>query len=97
MHLAHFSQLRLCYCTCEYPLTHYNITRCLARDRYKDTVGSSTPYADYQLRPNFPVAMAVAPEMFDPDHARVALALAEKALLGDLDPTSVFHAHVGIR
>ncbi|KAF9354066.1 hypothetical protein BGX26_008122 [Mortierella sp. AD094] len=54
------------------------------RGMYKDTYGSVTPFADYQLRPNFPVAMCVAPELFDKTHALTALTLAKKVLLGPL-------------
>ncbi|KAF9209730.1 hypothetical protein BGZ49_001800 [Haplosporangium sp. Z 27] len=54
------------------------------RGMYKDTYGSVTPFADYQLRPNFPVAMCVAPELFDKTHALNALNLAKKVLLGPL-------------
>ncbi|KAJ3074514.1 hypothetical protein HDU98_011104 [Podochytrium sp. JEL0797] len=54
------------------------------RGIYKDTVGSSEPFTDFQLRPNFCVALAVAPEMFDPDHARIALESVKEHLLGPL-------------
>ncbi|KAG0357454.1 hypothetical protein BGZ54_000334, partial [Gamsiella multidivaricata] len=54
------------------------------RGMYKDTYGSITPFADYQLRPNFPVAMCVAPELFNKTHALKALELAKDALLGPL-------------
>ncbi|KAF9920504.1 hypothetical protein FBU30_009645 [Linnemannia zychae] len=54
------------------------------RGMYKDTYGSVTPFADYQLRPNFSVAMCVAPELFDPIHAMDALYLAKTIILGPL-------------
>jgi glycogen debranching enzyme len=52
------------------------------RGIYKDTVGSESGWGDYQLRPNFLVAMAVAPGLFSPGRAAVALAAAERQLLG---------------
>jgi glycogen debranching enzyme len=51
------------------------------RGMYKDTVGSSGGWPDYQLRPNFLVAMAVAPGLFTPARADAALRLAEACLL----------------
>jgi glycogen debranching enzyme len=51
------------------------------REIYKDTYKSSSGYSDYQFRPNFCIAMAVAPEMFNPTHARIALKKAETILL----------------
>ncbi|KAJ1556212.1 hypothetical protein HK405_005002 [Cladochytrium tenue] len=54
------------------------------RGIYKDTVGSSQAFSDYQLRPNFCVALVVAPELFDPDHARAALEMVKKYLAGPL-------------
>eukprot|EP01022_Parablepharisma_sp_SALTPOND_P008156 TRINITY_DN135298_c0_g1_i1.p1 TRINITY_DN135298_c0_g1~~TRINITY_DN135298_c0_g1_i1.p1 ORF type:complete len:1666 (-),score=190.28 TRINITY_DN135298_c0_g1_i1:86-5026(-) len=54
---------------------------------YKDVVGSCEPWTEYRFRPNFAIAMAVAPEMFNPEHARYALdriesGLFEKGALG---------------
>ncbi|KAJ3105154.1 hypothetical protein HDU97_008436 [Phlyctochytrium planicorne] len=54
------------------------------RGIYKDTVGASQAFADYQLRPNFLVALVVAPEMINADHARGALELTKDVLLGPL-------------
>ncbi|OCK82729.1 glycoside hydrolase family 133 protein [Lepidopterella palustris CBS 459.81] len=64
------------------------------RGIYKDLYRSGKEYEDYQLRPNFPVAMAVAPDLFDPDHALYALSVADKILLGPqgmatLDPSDL--------
>ena len=62
------------------------------RGIYKDLYLSGKEYEDYQLRPNFPIAMTVAPDLFDPEHALHALSLADSALLGPtgmatLDPS----------
>ncbi|KAF2175429.1 glycoside hydrolase family 133 protein [Zopfia rhizophila CBS 207.26] len=54
------------------------------RGIYKDLYRSGKEYEDYQLRPNFPVAMTVAPDLFDPEHALYALHMADKILLGPL-------------
>uniref|UniRef100_A0A0K2SWV7 Glycogen debranching enzyme n=1 Tax=Lepeophtheirus salmonis TaxID=72036 RepID=A0A0K2SWV7_LEPSM len=51
---------------------------------YKDTYGSKIPWTEYQLRPNFCIAMAVAPELFDESHALEALEMIKKKLLGPL-------------
>ncbi|XP_028282971.1 glycogen debranching enzyme isoform X1 [Parambassis ranga] len=51
---------------------------------YKDSYGASSPWCDYQLRPNFTIAMVVAPELFTIERAWKALEMAEKKLLGPL-------------
>ncbi|KAF2744113.1 glycoside hydrolase family 133 protein [Sporormia fimetaria CBS 119925] len=64
------------------------------RGIYKDLYRSGKEYEDYQLRPNFPVAMTVAPDLFDVDHALHALEQADRHLLGPqgmatLDPSDL--------
>jgi len=53
------------------------------RGMYKDTVGSTAGWPDYQVRPNVAVALAVAPHLFPPVHADAALVTLERHLLGD--------------
>ncbi|KAL7270191.1 bifunctional 4-alpha-glucanotransferase/amylo-alpha-1,6-glucosidase [Rhizina undulata] len=56
------------------------------RGIYKDLFGGGKEYEDYQLRPNFLIAMTVAPDLFDVDHALGAIEVADKALRG---PTGI--------
>ena len=51
---------------------------------FKDCLGATQRYSDFQLRPNFPIAMVVSPEIFSPPNAWQALAEVEKVLLGPL-------------
>lgn len=66
----------------------YNVKSNLINRRgiYKDVYGSGPgrEWSDYQLRCNFPIAMAVAPEMFNEEHALGALQLADKILRAPL-------------
>lgn len=48
---------------------------------YKDVVNCSNVQSEYQFRPNFVIAMAVAPEIFDPMHAMHALNMVETYLI----------------
>ncbi|EPQ56459.1 glycoside hydrolase family 13 protein [Gloeophyllum trabeum ATCC 11539] len=66
----------------------YNVNPSIINRRgiYKDVYGSGPgrEWSDYQFRPNFPIAMTVAPEMFDEQHALGALKLVDKTLRGPL-------------
>lgn len=62
-------------------------TRVSVRGIYKDTVGASNEFGDYQFRPNLLVAMTVAPDLFDPYHAVRCLDVVESNLVG----------HIGMR
>ncbi len=62
------------------------------RGIYKDLYRSGKEYEDYQLRPNFPIAMTVAPDLFTPERALIALKMADEVLRGPtgmatLDPS----------
>ena len=76
----------------------YDVDPSIANRRgiYKDCYKSGKPYEDYQLRPNFPIAMTVAPSLFKSSHAIHALELADKVLRGPigmatLDPSDLKH------
>lgn len=62
------------------------------RGIYKDVYKTGKPYEDYELRPNFAIAMTVAPELFSPDRALKSLQLADQVIRGvvgmkTLDPS----------
>ncbi|EOD49282.1 putative glycogen debranching enzyme protein [Neofusicoccum parvum UCRNP2] len=64
------------------------------RGIYKDLYKSGKEYEDYQLRPNFTIAMTVAPDLFEADKALYALHVADTALRGPtgmatLDPSDL--------
>jgi glycogen debranching enzyme len=64
------------------------------RGIYKDLYKSGKEYEDYQLRPNFPIAMTVAPDLFTDAYALHALTLVDKVLRGPtgmatLDPADL--------
>lgn len=64
------------------------------RGIYKDLYKSGKEYEDYQLRPNYPISMTAAPDLFDPEHALHALVLTDGALRGPtgmatLDPADL--------
>jgi len=59
---------------------------------YKDSLNSGNLFTDYQLRPNYAITLAVAPDITDPLHAWAALKTMQQSLLGPLglstlDPT----------
>ncbi|KAI0461248.1 hypothetical protein LJB42_001266 [Komagataella kurtzmanii] len=64
------------------------------RGIYKDLYRSGKPYEDYQLRPNFCIAMCVAPELFTPSFALNSLKKADILIRGPigmstLDPSDL--------
>lgn len=69
----------------DYSSTESNLIN--KRDIYKDTLGSSLAWTDYQLRPNFLIALCLAPQMINPDNARKALEQCKQFLLNS--PNSI--------
>lgn len=80
---------------------NYEINSSLVARRgiYKDVYGTpkDREYSDYQLRPNFPIAMSVAPELFEPIHAMQALHQTHHALLGPLGMKTLDPADLAYR
>merc|ERR1712230_56438 len=75
---------------------NYDVNTAIVNRRgiYKDLYKSGKEYEDYQLRANFPIAMTVAPDLFDPKHALHALTVADTVLRGPtgmatLDPADL--------
>ena len=66
----------------------YDINPAMVNRRgiYKDVYGTpkDREWSDYQLRCNFPLAMIVAPELFDPEHAMNALRIVDATIRGPL-------------
>ena len=66
----------------------YDINSAMVNRRgiYKDVYGTpkDREWSDYQLRCNFPLAMIVAPELFDPEHAMNALRIVDATIRGPL-------------
>ncbi|KAJ8305918.1 hypothetical protein KUTeg_016463 [Tegillarca granosa] len=54
------------------------------RGMYKDSYYAQPFWTDFQLRPNSTVAMVVAPELFTPERAWIALTEIEEILVGPL-------------
>ena len=74
----------------------YDVNTAIVNRRgiYKDLYKSGKEYEDYQLRPNFPIAMTVAPDLFTPAKALGALELVDTVLRGPtgmatLDPSDL--------
>ncbi|KAK4615811.1 Glycogen debranching enzyme [Fulvia fulva] len=74
----------------------YDINPAIVNRRgiYKDVHGGKKEYRDYQLRPNYPIAMCVAGDLFNDAHALAALEVADTYLRGPtgmatLDPSDL--------
>lgn len=67
------------------------------RGIYKDIYQSGKPYEDYQLRPNFAIAMCAAPEMFSVKHACNALAVADRTIRGPVGMATLDPADLNYR
>ena len=56
---------------------------------YKDSVGSGQGWTDYQLRPNQVISLALAQDMLDTEHVRLALDTLVTRLMGPLGLTTL--------
>jgi glycogen debranching enzyme len=54
------------------------------RNIIKDSYGSTQKFTDFQLRPNFTIALSVVPDILSPEQAWQSLLSASKILLGPL-------------
>ncbi|CAO3630992.1 unnamed protein product [Mucor hiemalis] len=54
------------------------------RGVYKDVYRATEAYTEYQLRPNLFIAMAVAPELFNKNHAQTCIRFCKDVLVGPL-------------
>jgi len=61
---------------------HSELVNCI--NIYKDSLGSGHKFTDYQLRPNYCIVLAVAPELVDAEHAWTSLKTVTDRLLGPL-------------
>jgi len=64
---------------------------------YKDSVGSGTVFTDYQLRPNYAIALCVAPDLGCADYAWAALQTMQDILLGPLGMATLDPSDWGYR
>ena len=74
----------------------YDVNTAIVNRRgiYKDLYRSGKEYEDYQLRPNYTIAMCVAPDLFDSEKALYAIYQADTILRGPtgmatLDPSDL--------
>ncbi|CAF0868627.1 unnamed protein product [Brachionus calyciflorus] len=66
--------------------TESNINK---REIYKDSVNSSHKWTDNQLRPNFLIALAVAPQMVKRENAQKSLEKVKQFLMNDPDTVGI--------
>ncbi|KAI8889108.1 glycoside hydrolase family 133 protein [Backusella circina FSU 941] len=67
------------------------------RGIYKDVIRSSEPFTEYQLRPNFFIAMTVAPELFKKAHAHQAIMISKEVLVTPIGIRSLDFADLQYR